>query len=1166
MFNLDFAALHRIEEALTAAALEDLIAVFSQPEGSRLLLVYNTAHPPQATVEGCEVISLNDLGEADLTRFELFAGVSALDVIRPDLVTKGPGFFPLERIFLTLGQRPALHRTLHNLARFLVTFMDDLPGDDPVRRQRAGIKALQLALPALSDAQGVKDLVAVLPGADLAAFIAGEAGRWLRATDDLSSLSGVGPDDWLVTLEELRCFTTWGDSENYHFVSLRPALRRAGQAEALRAAGHHLASRWMAEPEERGDNSQTAWALMTERWLAEEDTEDLVAFFPPADFGRFAQTGAGLRVYLTLDEEEAHLHPGPRWSLADLATRGIPGEYRDHGFCLFPLTDLLGAQAATTPVADLGPVLWQADHDMTLATTLWELAQDGLGQGAIAANLSNETLLDFARRAVALIGMGDPWAWRDGRYGQMSAAAYQTLDQALQRQAGTAGEMLRDYYLGLSQWYGCTDAAETEIEDRLRQMAVRLRAFQRSAAGQAGTLTDYLDEARHLIEVEQAILYPQGGFKPDHATALEPRYRPVPDERGRLLSLAARRGADARCLSSLFRRAWEQIIKLRAERQAGQIYERNPETLQRRLERLLARVRQQQRTVALPHESAVLKMICGRESAEIEAQLRTLTTEARFQITPQNPYLDFGRPVDLVCELSNVGRVEAQNVDVILTPSKSYEVLDSSPVREFVSLPPGAPQRFTYRVQAVQATEASFDFRCTYAGKSHALPLRLPVRRAGEAPFVTKGDPYKFGRAIQSPDDFYGREAEIKLLLASLYSGGETDFLLRGPRRMGKTSLMHMLKHTLETPALRRRFDIPIEWDATLDRLVPIRLDLQGFYLEDNQAHIRRFFQAVLDQVSAALAPDRHADLLRNYELRQQQIDPPRALLEQLADIFSARPGMRAVVLLDEYDEVYHPQGRGLDTALRYIIQEEQRLTWVIASTLALYKEGKSYGSPWFNIFNIIELGCLSREAAQKLVEVPSRGQDVGWQSDAIVALLDETGRHPAFLQLFCSRVMAYLNRERENYVLPNTIATLADEIVEERETLHSHFEFYWADTPGVGQLILLAADAGDHLPTRLELQRQVYAWLLARFGRRPMTEVLDGRPERVPWREREFADGMTWVEKVVNAISFDRAARTCSFTVPLFRRWLQRRGRYEDLQEAALSKVGRKLSQDDIP
>ena len=69
-------------------------------------------------------------------------------------------------------------------------------------------------------------------------------------------------------------------------------------------------------------------------WLADEDAEDLVAFFPHGEFGHFAATGEGLRIYRMISPHARDLRPGPRWALADLAKalKAVDSEVQDKIF------------------------------------------------------------------------------------------------------------------------------------------------------------------------------------------------------------------------------------------------------------------------------------------------------------------------------------------------------------------------------------------------------------------------------------------------------------------------------------------------------------------------------------------------------------------------------------------------------------------------------------------------------------------------------------------------------------------------------------------------------------------------------------------------------------------------------------------------------------------
>jgi len=1167
MSRLEFSEVRAAESILSSIPLDDLVAVFSSRGAGRPLLVYNSVAPSETRGRRFEAILLNDLGEVDLEEYPgLFVGISALDVVRDGLVTKGPMFYPLEQMLVRLGRRRVLHRTLHNLAYYLVDLLKKLSAADPVRRQRVVSKVLQLALPHLLDERGAEGLIAVQPGSDLAAFVGGQVGEWYGVGDYLGDIARDDADGWIVALEEISLFDRQIDPDSHRFVDLRSILRDAGYASALRVTCRALAWRCVEEARVRSGFQGSAWALMGEAWLAQEDAQDLVALLPHADFHHFASKGDALRLYRVLDPHAREQEPGPRWALRDLATREIPAIYQERAFSLIPIKAVASHGWPATKADGLGELLWKAGHETTLAETLSMLARDGLDGAPVASALDLAVLSDLARRGVLLSSLSSPWIWRQGRYKQFVDNTYDILRRALELQGQEGKGRMGDYHRALRNWYGCYNAGSEDVPKFLHQMATLLRAFLR-----ATRLDDddtHLANARKLLEVEEAALYSPStaGSGEQETPALDARA--LPSDLARVRGLLAEEKSEADCLSPVFERVWQQLRGLQDELQDVQTRERNADVQQRKLKELLAHARRHRRLVfAPPHETVVLHTIYDREIANLERLVQELETEARLEIVAINPHVDFQREVDLVFEVRNTSRVEARDVEFVLNRDPSFELLERSSIREFPSLQPWVPERFSYRVRAVQQPRAIFQFTYTYHNleEQQQVLVQLPVRSLDEAPFEMKGDPYQFGRAIQNPADFYGREDEMKKLLSSLYRGGHTNFLLRGPRRMGKTSMLYMLQHALQDAAIRRRFGIPEHWDASLARYEPVLLDLQAFGFQEGETHIARFFRALLEATCATIAPSLCSKLEAEFSRRWREVDAPRAVLEQLEVAFGQRPEARVVVLLDEYDEIYRPQGRNLDTALRHVVQNEQRLTWIIASTQFLFKESKLYGSPWFNILDIVELDCLSDWAAQRLVEEPSKGERVAWQSDAIVALLDETGCHPAFLQLFCSKIMSFLNREKQNYVLPRTIVALADQIVQEQETIHSHFEFYWADTPGVGQLILLAADESDRPLSRLAIQRWVVLRLTERFGVRIESRVRDAQNAPIPWWEQQFEDGMAWVADVVRAIRFGQSTRTFSFTVPLFHRWLQYKGRYEDLLEAALSKVGTEMERDGL-
>lgn len=603
-------------------------------------------------------------------------------------------------------------------------------------------------------------------------------------------------------------------------------------------------------------------------------------------------------------------------------------------------------------------------------------------------------------------------------------------------------------------------------------------------------------------------------------------------------------------VSNSFKAAWEFLLSARYKRQQLTSREREIDRLIEQLTQLRKNLRREQRLLFAPaHEQKVLKYAFQQEVNHIENLTLELETSAKLSINLRNPWVDLHRTVDLTLDISNVGRVVAQGVEIVLDlgGAGGIQLLDESAVREVTELGAGEVKQIHYRARVVRhdaELRVEYNFR-DRRGQDHKdyYINRLNVRNLDEEPFQVKINHYQFGRPIQEPTEFYGRRVELENILSQLMAGGKQNLLLRGPRRMGKTSLLYMLQRVLTEPATRRFFNLPPVWDQQLDQVHPVFLSLHSFDLVEGIVAVNQFFRTLLERIAIVLKHPENdlAQALAAYEQRVKEVGAVNAALEEVGRMLDVYPNERICVLLDEYDEVYRPETGSLDRHLREFVSAEQRLTWIIASTLALFREVKTISSPWFNVFSILELGRLSEDAAVSLVEVPCKDEKVFWRSDAVLTLLTETGRHPAFTQLFCARVIAHLNRIHTNYVLEEIILTVADEIVNEQETATSHFEFYWLDTGGIGRLILLLLDESETPLTRKDLQTRVRNRLALRFGSLPKQRVQDQSGDPIEWQEREFKQGIDFVEKIVNAITLDEQRRYV-FTVPLFRRWLRRR------------------------
>lgn len=1168
------------------SSLEDLVAVFSQKHGPRLLFVYNSDTLPAVPGELIEVTLLNDFPDEDISEFDgPLVGFSALDVVRDDLLTKGPNFFPIERIFLERGQRELLHRTMLHLAGYFVDSLSKWPDQRPEAiRQRAEGKVLQMALPSILSSLPCENLIAILPARDLSRFTTHGDCETIyidrQSPAALRMLAGRRIDsnqNWVIAFEELSLYNPGIQASGAKFIELRGALQYAGQETALQTTRCHLAQACHSLRANNPDCRQAALQIMAEYWLASEDVEDLIALCPHDDFECFAGRGDALRVYrLPVDEARLALErPGPRVVLEKLLWEGLPPGYQETLMSFSAISSSLpGEPPART--CRLSEILWKAGHAHTLARTLWLLSFDllqrlpefkrGSGPGV-------DQVVRLAARACSIYGLSNPWQWRQGRWELYLESSYRNLLAILDQSTQASGDLLAPYYAAIQAWYGCWLTQDTGQE--LRQMLTQLKEFQRATRDQrAAGLETYLAQAARLVEVGETIMR-----LPAETGSGEGR----PAEPGNWLSSAnpsvpgavrqsLQSAAPLPILSALFSNAWLFLLEVHRKRQRLYSQERDVGQLIRQLASLCSDLRRAKSVLyARPHERAVLELAYQQEIEHLETLLHGLETAARLTVDLKNPWVDMHQEVNLELEIANRGQVEAEGLEVLLAQPKGFQLLEESAVREIAVVQPGATAHIHYKVRPEHPDaelRLEFSFR-DRRGQRHTDAWTRPVkvRSLDEVPFQVKVNPYQFGPPIKNPGDFYGRRVELQIILSHLKAEQkQTLLLLRGPRRMGKTSLLYMLEQTLKQPRTRRLFAIEPAWDAELSRIHPVFLSLHAIEQQGGILQVSQFFRSLLERVTDLFRvdPAERKSLLDTYQLRERQIGSVNAALEQINRLLDARPGERVTVLLDEYDEVYRPGSGGLDRNLREFVSTEQRLSWIIASTLALFKETKSVSSPWFNVFTIVELERLPQEAAIDLVELPSRGERTFWRSDAVLSLLGETGRHPAFTQLFCSKVIEFLNRAKTNYVLQDTIAAVANQIVDEQETAHSHFEFYWSDTSGVGQLILLILDDQDAPLKRDEIRRHVLGRLEAAFGTTPVKRVTDSSGNPIEWREKEFKSGMDAVEKIANAISPNEQRRYV-FTVPLFRRWLRRQRQNEDLPAGTLDKIAKELERDGL-
>jgi DNA-binding SARP family transcriptional activator len=252
--------------------------------------------------------------------------------------------------------------------------------------------------------------------------------------------------------------------------------------------------------------------------------------------------------------------------------------------------------------------------------------------------------------------------------------------------------------------------------------------------------------------------------------------------------------------------------------------------------------------------------------------------------------------------------------------------------------------------------------------RSNSLPASPPPPQPAGPPSASAPQPPPFlaGPPITHAAGFFGRAREIKRITNLLRYLPMQNAAIIGPRRSGKTSLLHHLQH-------QRPQQGAFNW---------IFVDFQDRRMGD-----RAYLLHYLLEKMALPAPD-SCDLETFLEIVSDELTTPTVILMDEFEV--------ALQRYAELDDPFWDSLRSLATN-----QVGGRLAFVLAAadSPGELAQQSGLGSPFFNIFGYVaRLGPLTEPEARALIASsprPFSPEDVDW----IVA---ESGRWPILLQILC--------------------------------------------------------------------------------------------------------------------------------------------------------------------
>jgi serine/threonine protein kinase len=298
--------------------------------------------------------------------------------------------------------------------------------------------------------------------------------------------------------------------------------------------------------------------------------------------------------------------------------------------------------------------------------------------------------------------------------------------------------------------------------------------------------------------------------------------------------------------------------------------------------------------------------------------------------------------------------------------------------------------RYQSAAEMVQALTAAMDPLATpQSGSGEAAdsvpppspesaPNNIIIRTpSSELPSFIAGPP------IIHPARFFGRERELKRLSNLLKQLPLQNAALIGPRRSGKTSLLHYLKNIGAVGPDGLRPGQRASWIPEPGRYRWLFVDFQNTQLGTRDGLLRHLLAGL------GMTPPQPCDLDHFIDLVSRNLRTPAVIL--LDEVGVALQRYRA-----ELDNAFWESLRSLATN-----QVGGNLAFVLASheppsQLAQYSD---LGSPFFNIFGYTAtLGPLTEAEARELIAsspIAFPDEDAAW-------ILEKSGRWPMLLQILC--------------------------------------------------------------------------------------------------------------------------------------------------------------------
>lgn len=286
----------------------------------------------------------------------------------------------------------------------------------------------------------------------------------------------------------------------------------------------------------------------------------------------------------------------------------------------------------------------------------------------------------------------------------------------------------------------------------------------------------------------------------------------------------------------------------------------------------------------------------------------------------------------------------------------------------------------------------------------------------------------------------YGRDEFINNRITAILNADSKQIIIYGQKRSGKSSVLHHLKRGLEETD--RTFCISFSLGEIIRDLNEYTFYYKIIYGISRNLRLQKVRGESVPEFSCPTEEEFKAKYPSN---------PANGFIELIEDFLIACSALenwknrKLVVMIDEFTYLYTAirNGSTSDTIMKQwkaITQNENAKFSVVLvgqDVVPSFKK-EDYAKNAFGVIEDIRLTYLDIENAKRLIEEPIlyRNNESRFIGRAVETIIDYTSRNPYYIQIFCARLVDYMNAKKIIRVTEADIKEVAETFIDGSQAL----------------------------------------------------------------------------------------------------------------------------------